>query len=411
METPAPASAPADDAWWHVFNPWRSLRARAALLVGGTAVGFTALIVLGAGAMFRRTIEAERHARFESLAFQLGDKLDRAVYERQRALQLAARLPTIRSAVTAPAASRRVLEVLQDATLDFSWVGVVDPAGRVIAATGGLFEGSDVSTQPWFRSAQEHAHIGPPRERPDLARAVAAADDGSAATRFLDLAVPIANEAGQFGGVIAAHVRWNWSRDVLASVVPDTLMRERIGGTVYDATREVLLDSGVTGWSQPPEPPTIPELRGARGALVETPAGGAPFYTGYARSRGFRDYRGLGWVTVVRQPLDRAFASVDALQRGVSIWGAVLAAVGAGIAWAVAGRTARRLRVLGVAAHRIRGGDVLAVLPQPRGTDELAVMNRALDGLVEHWRAQQVTLAAERDRLAAQLHARDTEKR
>ena len=258
---------------------------------------------------------------------------------------------------------------------------------------------------------RERAFIGPPRERPDLARAASADDDGSAATRFLDLAVPIADETGQFGGVLAAHVRWNWSRDVLASVVPDALMRERIGGTVYDAARDVLLDSGVTGWSQPPDPPAIPEVRGARGAMVETPAGGPPFYAGYARSRGFRDYRGLGWVTVVRQPLDRAFASVEALQRGVALWGALLAVIGATIAWVVAGRTARRLRAIGVAAHRIRGGDVLAVLPRPRGADELAGMNRALDGLVEDWRARHDQLAAERDRLAAQLHAREAEKR
>ena len=411
---PAPnplTSNPDDSAWWHVLDPWRSLRARAALLVGGTAIGFTVLLNLGAGVMFRRTIEAERNARFESLAFQLGDKLDRAIYERHRALQFASRLPAIRGAGTARTEAKRVLETLQDAGLDLSWVGIVDASGRVLIATGGLFEGSDVTTQPWFRGAQERPFIGPPRERPDLARATPADDDGGVATRFLDLAVPVMDEAGRFGGVVAAHVRWNWSRDVLLSVVPDTLTRDRIGATLYDSNRDVLLDSGVTGWSQPPDPPAIPETRGVRGAMVEQPAGGAPFFTGYARSRGHRDYRGLGWITVVRQPLDLASASVVALQRGIVIWGGLLAVGGAAIAWVVAGRTARRLRAIGASARRIHGGDVLAVLPRPRGTDELAGMNRSLDNLVEDWRVQQATLAAERDRLAAQLHARDAEKR
>jgi HAMP domain-containing protein len=405
MQTPSaapPAPAAAEEpAWWHLLDPRRSLRARAALTVGGVAAAFTVGLSWGAGALFRGTIEAERSARFESLAFQLADKIDRSLYERQRALALAARLPAIRDAAAAPAAARQALEALQDAAFDFSWLGITDAAGRVVVATGRLNEGADAGAQPWFRGATERPHLGPPRERPDLARLAAADDDGRAATRFLDVAVPFIGETGQFAGVLAAHVRWNWSADVLLSVVPDALVRENIGGTLYDAATEALLDSGSSGWSQPPEPPAVPETRGARGTLTETPAGGAPFYTAYARSRGFRDYRGLGWVAVVRQPLDLALAPVTALRRTIEACGFALAAIGALAAWIVAGRTARRLRAIGVAAHRIRGGDALALLPRPHGTDELAGMNRALDA----------ALTAERDRLAAQLHARDAENR
>jgi HAMP domain-containing protein len=411
MENPASAPAPDDEAWWHVLDPRRSLRARAALTVGGTAVVFTVLLSWGAGAMFRRTIAAEREARFESLAFQLADKIDRGLYERQRALALAARLPAVRGAATATAPARQALDALQDAAFDFSWLGITDAAGRVLVATGRLNEGADAATQPWFRGATERPHLGPPRDRPDLARLAGADDDGRAATRFFDVAVPFTDDTGQFAGVLAAHVRWNWSQDVLLSVVPDALVREKIGGTIYDATHEALLDSGATGWSQPPDPPAVPDTRGARGTLVETPAASAPFYTAYARSRGFRDYRGLGWVTVVRQPLDLVLAPVTALRRTIEACGLALAAVGALAAWIVAGRTARRLRALGVAAHRIRGGDVLALLPRPRGRDEVAQANRALDTLVQEWRAHLTTLTEERDRLAAQLRSRDAEKR
>ncbi len=408
---PVPAAPSAEPAWWHPLDPRRSLRARAALLAGGTAVAFTALLSWGAGAFFQRTIEAERRARFESLAVQLADKLDRAIYERQRALTLAARLPAIRGAAAAPAEARRTLEALRDGAFDFTWLGVTDATGRVLAATGGLQQGANASTQPWFRGAQERPHVGPPRERPDLARVAAADDEGAAATRFFDVAVPLTDDTGQFGGVLAASIRWNWSRDVLYSVVPDTLLRERIGGTVYDSNQDVLLDSGVTGWTQPPAPPALPEGRAARGALVEDPGHGAPFYTGFARSRGFRDYRGLGWVALVRQPLELAFGPVEILQRTIAILGAGLAAAAALVAWIAAGRTARRLRSIAAAARRIRGGDVLAVLPRPRGADEVAGLNRALDTFVEDMRAQQNALTAERDRLAAQLHARDAEKR
>lgn len=413
MENPAlPSAAPeAEAAWWHILDPRRSLRARAALTAGGVAVAFTVLLSWGAGALFRRTIEAERQARFESLAFQLGDKIDRGLYERQRALALAARLPAIREAAAAPAAARQALEALQDGAFDFSWLGITDARGRVVVATGRLNEGADAAAQPWFRGAVERPFLSPPRERPEIARLAAADDDGRAATRFLDVAVPFASDTGEFAGVLAAHVRWNWSEDVLFSVVPHALVREKIGGTLYDAAADVLLDSGASGWTQPPEPPAVPETRGARGTLVEKPAGGAPFYTAYARSRGFRDYRGLGWVALVRQPLELALAPVAALRRTIEACGLALAAFAALAAWIAAGRTARRLRAIGVAAHRIRGGDVLALLPRPHGADEIAGMNRALDTFVEDMRARQATLIADRDRLAAQLHARDAEKR
>lgn len=404
---PRPASSPisARQDWWWIFDPRCSLRARAALLVGGATVVATLFASNVTGRLYRRSLEAAAGAHFETLAVQMSDKIDRTLYERYRTLTLAADLAPIRGEGVAVADRRRLLESVQVATPDFAWIGLTDVSGRIVAATNRLFEGTEAGTRPWFRGAREYPHIGALHEFTELTRALPPADDGSSQTRFLDLAVPVTGPDGQFAGVLAAHVRWNWTHAVQLSVVTEAAARERIGVTVYGATGDVLLDSGVSGWTQPPEPPAMGEGRRHRGYLIENAAGGSTYLTGYMRSRGFRDYRGLSWLTVVRQPAERVFASVTQLERAIAIWGFTLALVATCVSWMIAGRHARRLRSVALAADRIRAGDVLAVLPRPKGEGETAIMCGALSDLVEDLRAERETLTTENDRLAAQ--ARD----
>jgi hypothetical protein len=212
----------------------------------------------------------------------------------------------------------------------------------------------------------------------------------------------VQDTSGRFAGVLAAQLRWNWAREVQLSVVPEAATRERIGVTVYSAGRDVLLDSGATGWSQPPEPPAVGEGRRYRGSILEPIPGGTTYLTGYSRSRGFREYRGIGWLTTVRQPVDVALAGVAALRRDIILWGSGLSVVVATAAWISAARHARRIRSVKAAAERIREGDILTVLPQPKDESEIAAMCGALGDLVEELRAKNERLAADNARRAAQ---------
>jgi hypothetical protein len=395
--------------WWWIFDPRCSLRARAALTIGAGVVVLALFLSWITSALHRRALETHLAATFETLAFQVGDKLDRAVYERYRTLQLAASLATIRDTAAPPADRRRVLEVVQETTPEFAWLGLTDSSGRIVAGTQRRFEGAAHDQSPWFREGRERPFIGGLHEIAELARDVTAPDDGERPRRFLDLAVPVTGANGQFAGVIAAHVRWNWSREVQMSVVPEAAARNQIGVTVYGPGRDVLLDSGASGWTQPPEAPAVGEGRRFRGTLVE-PTGGTTYFTGYSRSRGIREYRGIGWLTVVRQPVERAFASVASLRRAIVFWGGVLAAGAAAAGWIIAGRHARKLRSVRAAAERIHEGDILSVLPRPKGESELAGMCGALGDLVEDLRAKQEKLTAENARLAAQLRENESAK-
>lgn len=381
-------SAPTPLPWWWILDPRLSLRARAALTVGGGVAGFALLFALVAGTLYQRELQRTLGDSFETLAFQLGDKLDRTVFERYRALVVASGLDPLRRPDTPPSERRRFLETLRESTPEFAWLGYADATGRVVTGTGGLFENTDVALRPWFRGARDQPFLGALREVPGLPREAPTDTDVDGVTRYLEVAVPVLAADGRFAGVLGGLIRWSWSREVQLSVVPEPVARQRIAASVYGNAGEVLLDSGALGWTHPPELPPIGDSRRARGSIIEKTPVGATFLTGFSRSRGFREYRGIGWITVVRQPVDRAFAAVDALRLSMLRWGAALALAGAGLAWFVASRHVRRLRAIGAAAQRVREGDILAVLPRPTDDSELSRMCRSVGDLVEDLRAR-----------------------
>jgi HAMP domain-containing protein len=313
--------------------------------------------------------------------------LERVIYERCRQLQFAATLTSFHTADLRSADFRPVLDGMLDASPDLAWVGFVDSAGAVISGTQGVLEKTSVAETVWFRGARERAYVGV-REDLDLARQFRNPGEDSF-SRFVELAVPVTDGKGRFIGVLAALTRWSTLRAIQLSVVPDATQRDRLGVTLYALNGDILLDSGGAGWSAPPPVPSLPEQRRYRGSLVEPSSTGPAFLTGYSRGRGFRDYRGLGWLVTVRQPAAIAFAPASALQRAIVDWGLVFTCILAIAGWLVAARLARRLALVAAAANRIRDGDVLAVIPLPHGDSEMEKMCGAVGELVEDFRQKE----------------------
>jgi hypothetical protein len=386
MEHSWPAAHNADD-WWWMFDPRRSLRARAVLVFGSAALALTLLLGWAAESLFRRQLSAQVGASFETLALQIGDKLDRALDERLRALQLAASLAPLKNPATPVAERRALLDALLDAAPDLAWIGVTDRDGHVIAAAQSLFENTSVATSPWFRGAQRGPFAGSVHEFAELARELPRRTEDS--PRFLDLAVPINDAEGNFLGVLGAHVRWSWARDTQRSVVPDTARRDHLGVTIYSATGEVLHDSGASGWTHPPDAPEVSDRIGLRGNFVESVAGDADYVTGFARTKGYREFRGANWLVVVRQPTADVVAAASDLRRWIVWLGFALTLVTVIVSWLVAGRLARRMAAVTAAAGRIRRGDALTLMPRPAGHGELEEMCGAIGDMVDNFRAKQ----------------------
>ncbi len=384
-----PASPPvsAPDDWWWVFDPRRSLRAMATLLFGLGAAAFTTLLVWLAGRSLEQTFVQHLGGSFETLAVQMSDKLERTIYERSHALQFVASLAPLRTADTSVPDRRRLLSAVQDGSPDLAWIGFADRSGKIVASTNRLDEGASADMLPWFRGAREQPYVGNPHDARETVADPLAAEGTDTDPRVFDLAVPVADLDGRFLGILAAQVRWGWTRDMQRSIVPDAARRERIGLTVYAGNGDILIDSGGSGWTRPPGPPAIPGTRTFRGNLTEPTEGGTTYLTGFVRSRGYRDHRGNGWITAVRQPVDYALSPVTDVKRTIARWGIAFTVAGMAGAWYFASRLSRRLRSVGTAAARIESGDVLAALPSARGEGELEHMCRALGRMVDHFRA------------------------
>ncbi|MCX6955212.1 MAG: hypothetical protein NTV51_23915, partial [Verrucomicrobia bacterium] len=356
----------------------------------------------------QRQIERQLAPSFENLAHQVGDKMERMLYERARQLQFTAALPPFRDPSTPVAERQTVLESLHDSAPDYAWVGFADARGTVLAASQHLFVGDSATDLPWFRGARQQFYVGSVRAFPELAAAVPAV--GADAPRFLEVAVPVNDGKGRFLGVIGAQLRWSWAREIQLSVVSDAARRDHLGVTLYAANGEAMLDSGGSGWTEPPEAPSgLSSRPGTRGTLTERTSGGTVYVTGYARTRGFRDYRGQGWLVVVRQPVADAFTQVQELRTRIWQLGLGLVVLLSVASWLVAARIERRLRAVALAADRIGDGDILTLMPLAHGDSALARMCGALGEMVGKFRTRQETLEAENARLAA--HVKSADKR
>ena len=140
----------------------------------------------------------------------------------------------------------------------------------------------------------------------------------------------------------------------------------------------------------PPYPPVPVSPRGLqayRGYLHEDDEGSS-YLTGFALTRGFRNFRGLGLMVAVRQPDRRAFAEVGELRHDIRVIGFSATLFIIAGAWGFAGLVAQRFRAIESAAEYILDGDQLALIPQPKGRGDLARMCRSLGRMVQGLRGR-----------------------
>ncbi len=302
------------------------------------------------------------------LALQSADKLDRNMFERFRELQLLAQRPDM-GAAASPAARRATLEQHQRSYPHYAWLGVTGGKGQVLAATGALLEGFDVSDRPWYRNAQAGAFVGDVHEAVLLAKLLPS--QSKEVQRFVDLAFPLADGSG----VLGAHLSWQWARELERSVMEPVAVHREVQAIIVDSGGKVLL--GPPGLLAK----ALPLPGKEAGYRVERWPDGVDYLVGYARTRGHAAYPGLGWTVLVRQRADSAWAPVHALQDRAWWMGVAMAALFSLLAFPLSRRIARPLSELADAADRIRHGEA-ADLPHLAPYAEVQALSRTLNSLV-----------------------------
>ncbi len=373
------------------INPWRSLKARLGLAIGGSTFALSLLAGLAIGHTVKIREEASIGHSLAKLAYQMADKLDRGMFERYRDIQILSSLDPVRTAGDPSGTRRALLEKLQATYPDYAWIGLTNAQGRVLASTGALLEGQNVSKRPWFSGAQVGPYVGDVHEAKLLAKLLP--NPSQEPLRFVDVAVPVTNAQGRFAGVLGAHLSWTWAREIQRSLLGPSEQQSQVEVLVLNQAGQVLLGAPEL---QPGKLTSFQAALASQNSYrVEVWPDGQAYLTGFARSRGYRNYPGLGWTVLVRQPTQIAFAPVRALQLQIFTGTVGLGILFAGLGWLLAGRLADPMLVIAAAADRIRQGQTEVKIPRLQGTDELARLSASLSRLVETLTRQEAELRLE----------------
>ena len=353
---------------------WRSTGLR----IGGafTLLALVLFTIVGllSGEQARRNSEQEAGATLNQLANRLMLSLDTGMYERFREVQNLAAVGALINTEIGATEWRALIDRLQSTYPYYSWVGVTDAQGVVIAGTGGLLEGQDASQRPWFAKGKQQPFVGDVHEARMLAALLPKRADGEP-IRLVDFSTPLLT-GDRITGVLGAHLSWGWAEERYREVLSSVDSARGIEIKVIGANRERLLGD---------VPFDLADLTPqALAALAEQPAmvikrNGERYLYSVAHSRPYQTYPGLGWHVLVRQPVETALAEAVFLQQRIWAFGILGAALfGLAGAW-LARRLTAPLRAVAERAERV-SADLAP--SEHRSRDEVTQLASSIDTLV-----------------------------
>ncbi|MBU6479220.1 MAG: hypothetical protein KGS09_01590 [Nitrospirae bacterium] len=302
-----------DRLWWSgTFLPLALLLSFAIAVVVGiySLVSLRALLVQEKGVDLART------------AARTADTLDRVLFERFGDIQLFAD----NRALVEGNPDEKTQKLLQYKELYwyYSWIGVTDATGRIVAATdllarpdtGGTTKdsaegGPGVNQPDWFKKARQRGQVF-------LLEAQLSPESGG--RMAVGFSAPIYGPQREFLGVVTSRVPLENLRTILEQEgnlqygeAHDWLLLDRRGMVIVEKSQVKGMDSNLSEM----------ELPSARRAAADRDKSGfveelhqrrqIPVVTGYATTSGYRDFPGFDWTVLVRLDRERAYAPVNRL--------------------------------------------------------------------------------------------------
>lgn len=193
-----------------------------------------------------------------------------------------------------PNAVRSSLDLIVGDNSRVSWAGIATLDGIVQLSSGGLLEGVDVSSRPWFQRGLEGDFAGDVHDAVLLSSLLPSS--GGEPRRFLDLATPVRDADDRITGVLGLHIDQSWARQHLREMA-DALQLE-----VFVVNREgsvVIASHGEEGASL-----DLPSMRaasvGAGVTSLETWPDGQAYLTTVLPKIAYGDLPSFGWSLIAR---------------------------------------------------------------------------------------------------------------
>lgn len=363
-----------------------------ALLVVGLAVLMSFVIGKRSGADLRQQIGIG----VSDIALQMADELDRTMWTHRGEVSVLSTLTAFQDFSNTQQMSSIINRLRKEIPI-FTWIGILDHEGTVVASTGDILLGANIAQRPVFQYGRVGQFIG------DVHEAKLLADKFPSPTgepiQFVDIAVPLTSENDELNGVFAAHLSWEWANTVRRTLFSGQGVHHNVDIFVIAENGTILLgaDQEMVG-----ETLSIDALDEARrnhiGWKISTWPDGHEYLTGYAPADGHLDYEGLNWSVLVRQRVEDALQPVYLLRRDILIWGLVLAVVFSSIAWWGAGFFVGPITRMANSIEAMKRGD-LDLLPDIRGAREINILSSNLRALLAKLTEKDVALG-EMERIA-----------
>ncbi len=279
------ATAPRPYSWLPVLI---SVMTVVMLAIGGIAFHYTETrMVATAGETLALT------------AAEVSDKLDRFLFERYGDVQMMARTFKVqadnREFQSAYLASAKI------SYPDYLWIGATNARGQIVVATDPATVGRDYSGQSWFQAVRngQAVHMGDVEPF-----AVMGGPDAIAVT------APITGPRGEFLGVVTTRVGISGLENVMTGTLLAYRQREGFWGALE---YQFLTDKGVAfidselkhkghvNFKQLGLPSALLSEGSLSGYVEEEHQHRhVPVITGYARTQGLGDFKGMNWTVLMR---------------------------------------------------------------------------------------------------------------
>ncbi|WP_307283893.1 diguanylate cyclase domain-containing protein [Bacillus sp. SORGH_AS_0510] len=357
------------------------LRTYMALMFAIGIIALAAILSYTIGHQASDKIEKEIGNTLSTTAYQMADKLDFFMWSRAGEIDIVSQLKDIQEP-TDKEKVHQLLDQLQISFPVFSWVGLTDDKGKVVASTKGILENVDISKRPVFLEGSKGRFVGDVHEAVLLAKLLP--NPSGEPLQFVDISRPVVGEDGKQVGVLAAHLSWDWSRQVQQEILKP-LKDKMNAAEVFVISKNdqvVLLGPKPMIGKRLPLDSIKQAQKGQNSYQIETWPDGKKYLTGYALGDGYQDYPGLGWSVLVRIPEDTAFATVSDLKKTILKTGALLALVFAILGWFIARYITKPLQRITNAANRLRAGEKVEI-PSYRGIKEIEILSLSLRELLD----------------------------
>lgn len=275
-----------------------------------------------------RQIRQDEGTRQLQVARDMADRLSKEMSARARDVLLLSQLDIVRNANDA-AGVRPALEKLKSSLPHDAWIGMTDDQGKVVAATGDILLGQSIASQPVFQNGRQALWTGDVHEAVMLSKLVP--HKPGEAIKFVDVAAPVRNDAGELRGVLAMRLGWQWAEHLRQATLRLRGTSESLELMVAGRDGKLLLGPEGNGPGVALPTDRLEALTEQFG--IERWSDGLDAITSVAESRPMGDFHGLGWQVVARDTQAAARADVAQGRREVLPWSVGLGGLAVLVAW------------------------------------------------------------------------------